>query len=63
MDIVVQALRTASYSNNGAYPVISIAPNQVSFYASVIKNDPLIQQVRSSSRGRRCYEGTIELIG
>ena len=63
MNIVVQALRTASYSNNGAYPVISIAPSQVSFYASVIKNDPLIQQVRFFVQGTSLLEGIIEPSG
>ncbi len=63
MNIVVQALRTASYSNNGAYPVISIAPNQVSFYANVTKNDPLIQQVRFFVQGTSLLEGIIEPSG
>ena len=63
MDVVVRALRTASYSNNGAYPVISIAPNQISFYANVIKNDPLIQQVRFYVQGTSLWEGTIEPSG
>ncbi len=63
MNVVVQALRTASYSNNGAYPVISIAPDQVSFYASVVKNDPLIQQVRFFVQGTSLMEGIIEPSG
>jgi hypothetical protein len=63
MNIVVQALRTASFSNNGAFPIISIAPNQVSFYANVIKNDPLIQQVRFFVQGTALREGTIEPSG
>ena len=63
MNIVVQALRTASYSNNGAYPVISIAPTQVAFYANVTKNDPLIQQVRFFVQGTSLLEGIIEPSG
>ena len=63
MNIVVQALRTASYSNNGAYPVISIAPNQVTFYANVIKGDPLIQQVRFFIQGNSLLEGITEPSG
>lgn len=63
MDLVVRALRTASYSNNGAYPIISIAPNQISFYANVVKNDPLIQQVRFFVQGTSLKEGTIEPSG
>ena len=63
MDAVVRALRTASYSNVGAYPIISIAPNQISFYANVIKNDPLIQQVRFFVQGTSLFEGIIEPSG
>ena len=63
MDAIVKALRTTSYSNSGAYPVISIAPNQVSFYANVIPNDPLIQQVRFFVTGTSLQEGIIEPSG
>jgi type II secretory pathway pseudopilin PulG len=63
MDTVVRALRTASYSNSGAYPIISIAPNQVSFFANVVKNDPLIQQVRFFVQGNSLFEGIIEPTG
>jgi type II secretory pathway pseudopilin PulG len=63
MDIVVRDLRTAAYSNNGAYPIVSIAPNQVAFYASVVKNDPLIQQVRFFVQGNSLFEGLIEPSG
>jgi type II secretory pathway pseudopilin PulG len=63
MNVAVQALRTASYANNGAYPVVSIAPNQVTFYASVVKNDPLIQEVTFFTQGTALYEGIIEPSG
>jgi type II secretory pathway pseudopilin PulG len=63
MNVAVQALRTASYANNGAYPVVSIAPNQVTFYASVVKNDPLIQEVTFFTQGNALYEGIIEPSG
>jgi type II secretory pathway pseudopilin PulG len=63
MNVAVEALRTAGYANNGAYPVVSIAPNQVTFYASVVKGDPLIQEVRLFVQGTGLYEGTIEPTG
>ena len=63
MDAAVRALRTASYSNIGAYPVISIAPNQISFYANVYKNDTNIQQVRFFTQGNSLMEGIIEPAG
>ena len=63
MDTAVRAIRTASYSSIGAYPIISIAPNQISFYASVNKGDPLIQQVRLFVQGTSFEEGVIEPSG
>jgi type II secretory pathway pseudopilin PulG len=63
MDIAVRAIRTASYSNVGAYPVISIAPNQISFYANVTKGDPYTQQVRFFAQGTSFEEGVIEPSG
>lgn len=63
MDTAVKALRTASYSNVGAYPVISIAANQVSFYANVIPGDTNVQQVRLFTQGNSFMEGIIEPAG
>jgi type II secretory pathway pseudopilin PulG len=63
MDIAVRAIRTASYASTGAYPVISIAPNQISFYANVNEGDPLIQQVRFFVQGTSLEEGVIEPSG
>ncbi|HVM73942.1 MAG TPA: hypothetical protein VMU13_03650 [Candidatus Paceibacterota bacterium] len=63
MNQVVQALRTASYANNGAYPIVSIDPNQIVFYANVVNNDPLIQEVRFFVQGSSLMEGTIEPTG
>lgn len=63
IDTIVRTLREASYSSNGAYPVISISQNQVSFYANVNHNDPLIQQVRFFIQGTSLMEGVIEPVG
>lgn len=63
MDIAVRAIRTASYSNTGAYPIISIAPNQISFYANVTPNDTNFQQVRFFTQGTSLEEGIIEPSG
>ncbi len=63
MDIAVRAIRTASYSNIGAYPVISIAANQISFYANVNPGDPLIQEVTFFVQGNSLEEGVIEPSG
>lgn len=63
MDTAVRAIRTAGYSNLGAYPIISIAANQISFYANVTKGDTNIQQVRLFTSGSSFYEGVIEPAG
>lgn len=63
MDIAVKAIRTTGYSNVGAYPVISIDPNQFSFYANVTKGSLNIQKVRFYTQGTALYEGIIEPSG
>jgi len=63
MDAAVRAIRTASYSDNGAYPVISIAPNQMIFYSGVNKGDPLTQEVRFFVSGTSFEEGITEPSG
>lgn len=63
MDVAVRAVRTASYASTGAYPVISIAPNQISFYANVTKGDPFVQQVRFFVQGTSLQEGIIKPSG
>lgn len=63
IDTVVRTLREASYSSNGAYPIISISANQISFYANVNRNDPLIQQIRFFVQGSSLMEGVIEPVG
>jgi hypothetical protein len=63
MDIAVRAIRTASYSDVGAYPVVSIASNQIVFYASVYKGDPHIQKVRFFTQGNLFKEGITQPAG
>lgn len=63
MDIAVRAIRTASYANNGAYPVISIASDQIAFYANVTKGSPYTQKVRFFTSGNSLKEGIIEPVG
>lgn len=63
IDIAVKAIRVASYSSSGQYPIISIAANQMSFYANVISGDPQVQQVRLFTTGTSFREGIIEPSG
>jgi Tfp pilus assembly protein PilW len=62
IDLTVQTVREAGFSSNGAYPVISIAPNQFSFYADV-DSDPQIEQVRFFLEGTALKEGVINPTG
>lgn len=63
MDVAVRTIRTASYSQVGAYPVISIDPQQISFYASVVKGSAAIEQVRIFTQGNSLYEGIVQPSG
>jgi type II secretory pathway pseudopilin PulG len=63
MDTAVRAVRSASYSNLGAYPVISISPSQMSFYSHVSTGNSNIQQVRIFTQGTALMEGVIEPQG
>ncbi|HWP61141.1 MAG TPA: hypothetical protein VN495_00880 [Candidatus Paceibacterota bacterium] len=63
MDAAVRVIRVASYASNGAYPVVSIAPNQFTFYAAVVPNDPQIQKVRLFVATTSLYEGLVEPSG
>ena len=46
MDNTIKTIRSAAYSQIGAYPLVAIGPNQMTFYASTVHNSPVIQQVR-----------------
>lgn len=63
MDTVVRTIREASYASNGAYPIVSISQNQISFYANINRGDALIQQVRFFVQGSSLMQGVIEPAG
>jgi hypothetical protein len=62
VDSLVQTIREASYASNGAYPIISIAPNEIRFYANT-DSDPLIEQVHFYIAGNSLMEGVIQPAG
>jgi type II secretory pathway pseudopilin PulG len=41
----VQMMREISFASDGAYPIVSIAPNQFYFYSDV-DTDPLVERIR-----------------
>ena len=63
IDNTVRVIRTTSYSQIGAYPIVSIAPNQFVFYASVTPGRALIDRVRFFVIGTTLKEGVIEPTG
>jgi len=62
VDLLVRTIREASYSSNGAYPIISIAPNDIQFYSD-IDSDSLVEQVHYYVSGTTLYEGVINPTG
>ena len=63
VDVMVRALREASYASNGAYPIVSIATNDIVFYSNITHADPLIQRVHYYMQGTTLMQGTLEPSG
>ncbi len=45
IDSMVKTMREAAYASNGAYPVVAIGPNDITFYAD-IDDDVSVERVR-----------------
>jgi type II secretory pathway pseudopilin PulG len=63
MDSTIRTIRSASYSAVGAYPIVSIGANQITFYASAAANSSIIQQVRFFVIGTQLKVGIIQPTG
>ncbi|MFZ2707330.1 MAG: type II secretion system protein [Minisyncoccia bacterium] len=50
VESMVKAFREAAYSSNGAYPIVAIGANEVTFYAD-IDTDPYVEKVRYFVQG------------
>ncbi len=46
MDTMIRTIREAAYASDGAYPIISLANNEIRFYAHVNEQSPYVQKVR-----------------
>lgn len=53
---MVKTMREAAYSSEGAYPIVSIAANDVVFYAD-IDSDPLIERIHYYIQGETLMQG------
>lgn len=62
MDLMIRTAREASYASNGAYPIVSLAGNDLRFYAD-IDDDVGIEQVHYYLSGTSLLRGVIEPSG
>ncbi len=62
VEIMTREIREATYSDTGAYPVISSAPQSFSFYSDIDK-DKNIEKVRYFLDGYNLKKGVTKAIG
>lgn len=58
----VQIMREISFASDGAYPIVSIAPNQFYFYSD-IDSDPLVERVRIFTEDTFLKQGLTKASG
>jgi type II secretory pathway pseudopilin PulG len=59
---MVSVVRETNYSSDGAYPIISMSPTSLEFYAD-IDADPLMERVRYFIDGTSLKQGVIDPSG
>lgn len=62
IDTMTRIIRETAYSSNGAYPIVSFAPNDLVFYADV-DTDSAIERVHFYVQGTTLYEGVVDPTG
>jgi len=62
IETMVREIREATYSDTGAYPIISVSPEEFIFYSDVDR-DNNIERVRYTLAGSDFIKGTIEASG
>ena len=62
LESMVRTIREAAFSSQGAYPVVSVSPNDFVFYAD-IDNDPLIERVHYYLSGTTLMRGVLDPTG
>jgi hypothetical protein len=63
IDTMVKTIREASYASDGAYPIVSLANNQIVFYAHTNAQSPYAQKVRYYVQGTALMQGVVEPSG
>ena len=59
---IVKTVREAAYASNGAYPIVSLGANDLTFYADV-DSDPYIERVRYYVSGASLYRAVTDPSG
>jgi len=62
VESMVKTIREAAYASDGAYPVVAIAPNDITFYAD-IDADPAIERVRYYLSGTSLMRAVTDATG
>jgi type II secretory pathway pseudopilin PulG len=62
IDTMVRTIREAAYSASGAYPIVSIAPNEMVFYANVVSTSS-IEKADYAVVGGSLIQGLVEPAG
>ena len=62
LDTIVKTIREASYSSAGAYPIVSMGPNQITFYVNS-NASASIEKISYYIQGNSIYQATIEPQG
>lgn len=62
LDTAVEVIREASYSSQGAFPIVSIAPNDFVFYSDV-EGNALTERVHFYLQGTNLMEGITDATG
>lgn len=62
IDTMTRTIREVAFASNGAYPVVSLAANDVVFYADV-DSDSAIERVHYYVQGTSLYEGILNPTG
>jgi hypothetical protein len=62
IDAMVRTMREAAYASNGAYPIVSIAANDIVFYSDV-DSDSAIERVHYYLSGTNLYQGILNPSG
>lgn len=62
IESMIKTVREASYSSNGAYPIVSIATSSIIFYAD-IDDDPFIERLRYFIENDSLKRGVVDPSG